>query len=374
VVDGAGEALFLEMNTRLQVEHPVTEMVTGIDLVEWQLRIAAGEELPLRQDEIRWSGHAIEARLCAESPHDGFRPQTGVVLAFDPPAGDGLRVDSGMAAGSEVTPFYDPMIAKLIAHGRDRAEALDRLASLIARAPIIGLANNGGFLARLIASPVFRAGEMTTATVDGWIATNDPILAAPVATEVEFALVAAAAALSPGGDWFRSTGQAQYPIDLEAGVEARTVRLTFERGALVAADTGKSRLRLDAVSWGGERLSASVDGQPGRHRVFVEPRRYHLQRGAEILVFAEPDLFAGGDAATDPRRVASPVTGRVGRVAVRAGDRVAAGDAIAMVEAMKLETVLSAMIAGIVAVVHAAEGQQVQAGDLVAEIEPEEAS
>src|SRR5262249_41067448 len=140
---------FMEMNTRLQVEHPVTEAVTALDLVEWQFRVAAGEPLPLAQREVRLSGHAVEARLYAEDPERGFLPSTGRLAALDFPTGEGIRIDTGVAAGSEVTPYYDPMIAKLIAHGKNRAQALDRLTAALEQTRVAGPRTNLAFLAAL---------------------------------------------------------------------------------------------------------------------------------------------------------------------------------------------------------------------------------
>ncbi len=160
----------MEMNTRLQVEHPVTEAVTGLDLVEWQFRIAAGEALPLTQDEVRLDGHAVEARLYAEDPERGFLPSTGRLIALQFPDGEGLRIDSGVEAGDTVTPFYDPMIAKLIAHGATRDEALDRLADALDATVVIGPRSNAGFLSRLCRAPGFRDGDFDTGFIDGHLA------------------------------------------------------------------------------------------------------------------------------------------------------------------------------------------------------------
>src|SRR5262249_23130932 len=147
---------FMEMNTRLQVEHPVTEAITGLDLVEWQFRVAAGETLPLAQREVRLSGHAVEARLYAEDPEKGFLPSTGRLVALELPSGEDIRIDSGVAAASEVTPYYDPMIAKVIAHGQDRTQALDRLSTALARTRVAGPRTNLAFLTALVNSAGFR--------------------------------------------------------------------------------------------------------------------------------------------------------------------------------------------------------------------------
>jgi len=179
---------FMEMNTRLQVEHPVTEAITGLDLVEWQFRVAAGEPLPLKQDQVRFSGHAAEARIYAEDPAHGFLPSTGKLVALQFPSGEGLRVDAGVDVGSEVTPFYDPMVAKLIAHAATRDLALDRLANALEATVAIGPRTNLGFLAALARAPGFRGGDFDT----GFIDRNLSQLAAP-AQGVDPAVVALAA-------------------------------------------------------------------------------------------------------------------------------------------------------------------------------------
>ena len=176
---------FLEMNTRLQVEHPVTEAVTGLDLVEWQFRIAAGEPLPLRQEQVTLRGHALEARLYAEDPERGFLPSTGKLLAFDPPSGEGIRVDAGVAAGNEVTPYYDPMIAKIIASAPTRTDALERLAQALDETRVIGPRTNALFLAALLRTRGFRTGKFDTGFIEANLATlvppHEPDLAAAAA-------------------------------------------------------------------------------------------------------------------------------------------------------------------------------------------------
>ena len=175
IADGSGGLKrdgfwFLEMNTRLQVEHPVTESITGLDLVEWQFRVAAGERLPLTQDQVLLAGHAVEARLYAEDPERGFLPSTGKLLALQFPSAEGLRIDSGVEAGSEITPYYDPLIAKLIAHGESREQALERLGEALDKTMVIGPRSNAGFLAALCRAAAFRAGDFDTGFIDRHLA------------------------------------------------------------------------------------------------------------------------------------------------------------------------------------------------------------
>jgi acetyl/propionyl-CoA carboxylase alpha subunit len=192
VLAPSGEFFFLEMNTRLQVEHPVTEMVTGIDLVEQQLRVAAGEKLALRQQDIRADGAAIECRLCAEDPEQDFRPAIGEILVFSPAEGPGIRLDAGIAAGQRITTAFDPMLAKLIVHGRDRREAIERAIRALEETVILGCTTNASFLARVLAHPDFQAGHVET----GFLPAHAAALAARPLEEEERRVLLAAAALS----------------------------------------------------------------------------------------------------------------------------------------------------------------------------------
>ena len=187
-----GEFFFLEMNTRLQVEHPVTEMVTGVDLVEQQLRVAAGEKLVLRQEDLRPNGAALECRLCAEEPEQDFRPAIGEILVFEPPGGPGVRLDAGIAAGQRITTAFDPMLAKLIVHGSDRSEAIARAIRALEETVILGCATNASFLSRVLAHPAFQAGRVET----GFLPAHAAALASRPLEEDERRLVLAAAALS----------------------------------------------------------------------------------------------------------------------------------------------------------------------------------
>jgi acetyl-CoA carboxylase biotin carboxylase subunit len=363
---------FLEMNTRLQVEHPVTEMVTGIDLVEWQLRVASGEILPLRQDEIRFSGHAIEARLCAEDAYAGFTPQMGTVLHWRPEAvaGEGIRIDHGLVEGGEISPHYDPMIAKVIAHGATRADAIAKLRVALHAVPLFGVVTNRGFLLDLLRDEPFTAGAMTTGLIDGRAASGALADALPAPGETDFALAAAVAALADGSDWFSSTGVARCPVTLCAGDDIRQCLVRFERGALVSIDVAGSLVALDVEAVPLPEVLYRVEGVRRAATVVREGRRWWVDRDGATFAFDEPDALVGKAQTLDETVVASPVSGLLRHVAVAEGDAVARGDLIAVIEAMKMETSLTARCDGSVGSLRVRPGEQVRAGDIVAEIIP----
>ena len=364
VVDAAGDYRFLEMNTRLQVEHPVTEEVTGLDLVELQLRVAMGEALP-RQDEIAFAGHAVEARLYAEDPAAGFAPQTGRVARFAAPAG--IRVDSGVETGSAVTPHYDPMVAKLIAHAPTRAEAIDRLRDALASGPLFGLAHNAGWLVSILDGEAFRDGAMTTDLLDRDAASHAP----PAASPRDFAVAALALAFPPGADWFRSSGVADPVVRLRCREVEKAVRLAIRGGRLAGVSVGGEAVDLADPVVTADTIGLVEGGVRRRHAVHVDGRRVELWDGRALHRFEEPDLLAAKPRPTDGRIVVSPVTGTVRAVLVAPGGRVGAGAAVAVVEAMKMETTLVAGAAGTVVAVHVREGAQVGSGTVVVEIDVE---
>jgi geranyl-CoA carboxylase alpha subunit len=364
---------FLEMNTRLQVEHPVTEMITGFDLVEWQLRVAAGEVLPATQEQVALGGHAIEARLYAEDPQAGFRPQTGTILAWTTEAAlavEGMRIDDGIAEGSEVSYFYDPMLAKLIAHGRDREQARRRLVAALERLRIAGVGTNRSLLLAILESDAFAAGAMTTDLLDRWIADGDAIVREAAPEQPAIALAAAALALDEGGDWFRSTGIAECPIDLACGDRTFRNRVRFSRGRLVEVEVDGEAIPFDAVSLAGRRLDWVRDGVPGSAHAVRTGRALWLDIGRRTFAFAEPDPLVRAATASDPTRIVSPVTGLV-RFVAATGTAVKAGETVVVIEAMKMETALAARLDGVVRSVRIAVGAQATAGDLLAELDPE---
>ena len=368
IVDADGRHHFLEMNTRLQVEHPVTEAITGLDLVEWQLRVAAGEPLPLAQDDVRFDGHAIEARLYAEDPYAGFVPQTGRIVHWRPDdARIVVRVDDGVAEGGEVTPYYDAMVAKLIAHGRDRADAIRRLVAALERSPLLGVANNAAFLADLLRHPDVVQARMTTTRLDEWLDAGAPILQRPQPDDAAWALAAAALALRDGHPW-RSGGVAAFDLALRCGDAARTLRVQLH-GDGVDVTHGAATLRFDAVERDGHELRYAAHGVWRRATAVFDGTRLHLALGGRSLVFDEPSPLPAADTGADPRRARSPVAGVVAHVAVAAGERVTAGQPLVCVEAMKMEMWQHAAADGVVAAVHVAVRDSVAAGALLVELE-----
>jgi 3-methylcrotonyl-CoA carboxylase alpha subunit len=359
---------FIEMNTRLQVEHPVTEAITGLDLVEWQLKVAAGEPLPLRQDEIAMSGHAIEARLCAEDPAGGFLPSTGPILRFDPPAGEGVRVDSGVEQGSAISPYYDSMIAKLIASGPDRATAIARLSEALEQTLVAGPRTNAAFLHALLAHPAFRSGEMDTGLIGRELATLAP--SGFDAKAVGFGVMHMLWQAHDDAELARGSvpAEACSPWSVQDAFQLGEPR----RQQLAVLVDGRST-RVD-VAWGSTGPAVTV---PGDHPAPPWPRRSISVVGDGNPLYVLHDMrqtelrwptyeVDAADAAGDGRSVRAPIVGRVARVFVKAGDPVAKGDRIAVVEAMKMEHVLHASRDGVVAKVAVAEGEQVAHGAVVA--------
>ncbi|MEK6669049.1 MAG: acetyl/propionyl/methylcrotonyl-CoA carboxylase subunit alpha [Pseudomonadota bacterium] len=391
IVDQDLNHYFLEMNTRLQVEHPVTEMVSGFDLVEWQIRVAEGQPLPVKQDDIVLSGHAIEARLYAEDPYADFAPQTGPVQWWRPEQAlfDGVRIDDGIREGGEVTPHYDPMVAKLIVHGRDRADAIRRLIATLDDTPLLGLRQNARFLRDLVDHERFRAGTMTTTLIDQWLTDGAPLLQRPVASDEAWLMAGALFASRHAG----GQGNAQQPlradsvtgwdIPLQQDTVKRTLRvLTGQRThseavvchvALSPTDTAHA---LRVLAQDAERGEARIERDGVQRRVHAvwlgagEAAQLHLVIDAAVFVFSEVSAWPNQGSAQDPSRAISPVAGTVTQVLVKPGDTVTEGQPLLSIEAMKMEMWLNAQAPGVVKAVHAQPGDQVQAKALLIDIEP----
>jgi len=369
IVEPDGTFYFMEMNTRLQVEHPVTEMITGLDLVEWQLRIAAGETLPLEQHEISLSGHAIEVRLYAEDPERGFLPSPGRLLRWQPPKTDDLRVDTGVESGDEISPHYDAMIAKLIVHGATRELALSKMAGALRETFIAGPRNNLQFLSRLVATRSLRDADLDTHLIER---EHDPLFAHSARTHPLVWLAALATLLvdefpkehSPWTmpDGFRLVGQTRRRLTLECRDERCATLIEYHsRGWRITLDNPSAlTLELRACPAEDGRLALRVDGASYyAHGHLHDRTAYVLIDGLQAAVrIVDPrESTDSGDAPSGGLR--SPMPGRVVAVHVQAGDRVKRGAALLALEAMKMEHILTAPADGVIEHVHVSEGVHV---------------
>ncbi|MET9684193.1 acetyl/propionyl/methylcrotonyl-CoA carboxylase subunit alpha [Streptomyces coeruleorubidus] len=352
---------FMEMNTRLQVEHPVTELITGLDLVEWQLRVAAGEPLGFTQEDVRLTGHAVEARICAEDPARGFLPSGGTVLRLREPQGDGIRTDSGLTEGTEVGSLYDPMLSKVIAYGPDRATALRKLRSALAETVTLGVQTNAGFLRRLLAHPAVVAGDLDTGLVEREVE-------GLVATEVPEEVYEAAAAVrlealrpEPGG-W---TDPFSVPSGWRIGGARKPPAFHLRvRDPLEYTPRGTATVTDD-------RVSVTLDGvRHTFHRAADWLGRdgdaWHVRDHDPVAASLSRAAHAGADSLT------APMPGTVTVVKVAVGDEVTAGQSLLVVEAMKMEHVISAPHAGKVTELDVTPGSTVAMDQVLAVIAPHE--
>ena len=370
LLDASGEFYFMEMNTRLQVEHPVTEAVTGLDLVELQLRVASGEPLGLVQEDIKFSGHAIEVRLCSEDAGRDFMPQSGKMALWQMP--EGIRVEHALQSGFEIPPFYDSMIAKIISHGTDRDEARGKLISGLEQLAAFGVTTNQGFLISCLRHPVFAKGEATTAFIGNHRA---ELLAPRQDAEWEAFLAALLLTLTNpfapkwyGGRSLAATFPVPVRVELDHGIS--NIDIVRERdGSYQGGENKLYRVEIhsvgsDTVRFTGNGLTESFKWSRDGDRLFF------LYRGDTIavrdLTMAAPVSAAasGGDG-----KVRAAMNGRVVAVLVKPGDKVAAGQPVMTLEAMKMEHVHTAGVAGTVSAIDVPEGEQVTTGKIVVEIE-----
>ncbi|OBZ92078.1 3-methylcrotonyl-CoA carboxylase [Pararhizobium polonicum] len=371
---------FMEMNTRLQVEHPVTEAITGIDLVEWQLRVASGEPLPKKQSDIAIEGWAFEARVYAEDPARGFLPSTGTLSSLAFPEG-GVRVDAGVRQGDRVSPYYDPMIAKVIVHGPTRPAALARLTEALQGSHIGGVANNLDFLARLSRQADFALGHPDTGLIERELeALTTP--EAPADTVVALAAVFSLGALKtpPAGDPWLSLGhwqlwgQATRTVTLDHAGERHILRVAARGLDLFAVHIGSRVIPVRIGSRSETGCHAEVDGRQSRVEVLEHPSGLTLRLDGRSHDFHLPDPLDGvSENAAGSDRLVAPMPGLIKLVRVRQGDAVSKGDALVVMEAMKMELTLSAGRDGIVESLNVAEGDQTTEGTVLLVLKAEEA-
>jgi 3-methylcrotonyl-CoA carboxylase alpha subunit len=378
-VDDAESFYFIEMNTRLQVEHPVTEMVTALDLVEWQFRVAAGEALPVDQRDLRLEGHAIEARLYAEDPDRGFLPQTGTLHGLRLPSADVARVDTGVRQGDRVTPFYDPMIAKIIVWGEDRPAALGRLRRALAGTAVLGVVTNLGLLVRVANHPEFAAAAIDTGFIERHadvllpghrVAPGTALAAAAVVRLIvrgAAATAAAARSADPNSPWaridgWRLSGESRQEVVFRDGAEDRTVIATARGGDWML------RVGEQTICAAGERLpdgslTVVLDGVRGRATVLDHGDETGVFLAGENWRLVETDPLAAREG-DDPGagRLTAPMPGRVTQLLVKTGDTVRRGEPLMIIEAMKMEHTVAAPVDGTVEAVRFAVGDLVEEG------------
>jgi geranyl-CoA carboxylase alpha subunit len=382
LLDAAGQFYFLEMNTRLQVEHAVTEAITGLDLVAWQLNVAAGEKLPLQQHQIVLSGHAVEARLYAEDPQNSFLPQSGAIVDWRPALGEGVRIDHGLVPGGAVSPFYDPMLAKVIAQGATREQARRRLIMALEDTVVFGIKTNRSLLLDMLQHPAFAAGEATTTFIDQYFAGGGGL-----ARTVDARVLALAAVLlfearaqpAPGhasaAHRWSSTGVAMWPLQLQvqdighavtvtaAGSQHYLVALESERVALIIVDRSDGLVRF---AMAGVQQSA---------RFALENGALHLDLDGQVFEVREAALgAAGARRGAGSSRLIAPMNGVIVSVLAKPDDPVAKGQCVVVLEAMKMQNEIVAERDGIIEKILVKPGDQVATRALLAELKSEEAA
>ena len=383
LLDQSGEFFFLEMNTRLQVEHPVTELITGQDLVAWQIRVAEGQPLPLKQDEIRLTGHAMEVRLYAEDATQNFLPQTGTALRWEPALRDGIRIDHGLVEGQVISPFYDPMLAKVIAYGATREEARRKLVRAVEDCVLLGVNGNQRFLANLLSHPEFAAGNATTAFIAEHFA-DDPSLSPQPPKACELAAAAAllfqqsanARAHQGGLAGWRNAGSAPWRFVLKHGEQSFNVALDVLSDGTqpkLLATLGEQQISLTLLASDSRWATLEMDGI--RQRL-----AYHLE-GDNLWLYGHNGNLHLSDITHQPvssaagagsGSVKAPMDGAIVEVLVEEGSAVSKGQLLVVLEAMKMEHPLKASIDGVVRRIGVSRGDQVKNRQLLVEIEASE--
>jgi 3-methylcrotonyl-CoA carboxylase alpha subunit len=368
---------FMEMNTRLQVEHPVTEAITGLDLVEWQLRVAAGEPLPLKQEQLQINGHAIEARICAENPDNNFLPATGTLRVYRKPPQhtafqrSRVRIDDGVREGDAISPFYDSMIAKLIVHGSTREEALARLDAALAQTHIVGVATNVQFLRGVLRTDSFAHAKLDTALIERERAVlfdREPLGLPLAAAAAVVRVLVAERATAPADpfarrDGWRAFGEYQRRFDFEFRGEERQALLRYRRDGSLWLAVGEVEGALSFGPLAGGQVELQFNGLRRTLDVYEEGAITHVfaPEGASRIV-ALDRMGHAGDVHAEGGRLTAPMPGKVVSFAVKAGDKVSRGQALAVMEAMKMEHTIAAPADGTVEELLYTPGDQVAEG------------
>jgi len=382
-----GSFYFMEMNTRLQVEHPVTEMITGLDLVEWQLRVASGQPLPLTQEQLDIDGHAIEARVYAEDPDRGFLPSTGrLVHLIPPPESDSVRVDTGVEQGDEITPYYDPMIAKLIVWGADRKQALARMRRALAQYRVVGVSNNINFLSRLVALPSFANAELDTGLIEREhgllfppqeVVPDEVWLVAALAEllhEQRNANAKFATAADRGSPWraldgWRLNGRAERKLALRLQETVQEVVVVVVSGGYRLALNGRYVRASGTLGRGGAVHAQLDDSRINAAVVITGERRHVFYRGHSWPLALVNTLYVGGEGEDVEGGLRAPMPGKVVTLIAEPGAIVEKGTPLLVLEAMKMEHTITAPRKGKVVSFHVAEGDQVVDGAELVEFE-----
>ena len=380
LLDKSGEFYFLEMNTRLQVEHPVTEEITMLDLVEWQLRVAAGEPLPMTQDGVGLDGAAIEVRLYAEDPSKNFLPQSGRIQVWAPAEGEGVRVDHGIRSGQEISPFYDPMIAKVIAWGGSREEARRRLVRALEQTVLFGPPNNKAFLISMLKHPEFIAGKATTAFIGAHYPAGSEAIAEKAPSPRLLALAAAllyersAAKLAPLMQSWDSSGVFAKPLKLAVGEKETPVVLTARGGGAFSAVVNGATVEVDLVERGTDVLRYRAGGVDSKARYAFEGADLFIEANGETLATRDTSHEIKSSAERDGgARLVAPMNGRIVSVLAQAGEAVKKGQRIVILEAMKMQHEIVAGRDGVLETVSVKEGDQVATRHVLATLTAEDA-
>jgi len=375
LLDARGQFYFLEMNTRLQVEHPVTELITGQDLVAWQLAVAEGQPLPLTQEQVTLNGHAMEVRLYAEDPTQNFLPQTGRVQAWEPAVSPGTRIDHGLHEGQSISPFYDPMLGKLIAHGATREEARRKLLRAVQNSVLLGVQSNQRLLVSLLQHPQFISGEFSTAFIAQHFTDHSCLQTyAPGAEELAIAAVlfyqaGAKAHRAPLKGWRNNAG---VPLDYRLGLEQQdwTVRLLAGTNGLFTVNTMERALQLKVIDCNERSVTLEIEGLRQRHAwridgdalwLFTHPGNLRLEDRTHALISSQSSVSSG--------TLKAPMDGAIVDVLVSEGSRVSKGQLLVVLEAMKMEHPLKAGIDGVLKRVQVKVGDQVKNRQVLLQVE-----